>query len=140
MPATSCHPPALLQGQLFKHSPSTVPALSFPTSPTLQTPPASIPTLIPTTPASFFPRSHKQQPEEITRLFFHLPLKTALSVMPTSYEVWLRGMRFAVAIVCRNDDRGGGTAESSQKEKGTERKTDKERACHQTKKSYFLAP
>lgn len=34
--------------------------------------------------------------------------------MPTSYEVWLRGMQFAIAIVCRNDDRGGGTAESSQ--------------------------
>lgn len=36
----------------------------------------------------------------------HPPLKTALSVMPTSYEVWLRGMQFAIAIVCRDDDRG----------------------------------
>lgn len=42
-------------------------------------------------------------------------------MMPTSYEVWLRGMQLAIAIVCRNDDRGGGTAESSRAEgkKGT---------------------
>lgn len=83
-------------------------------------------------------RTHKQQPTKSPSFSSHPPLKTALSVMPTSYEVWLRGMQFAIAIVCRNDDRGGGTAESSQGLEGKARERERERACHQSKKSYFL--
>lgn len=77
---------------------------------------ASIPTLIPS-PALQLPLPLLLTNNNRTKspsFSSHPPLKTALSVMPTSYEVWLQGMQLAIAIVCRDDDRGGGTAESSQ--------------------------
>lgn len=112
VPGSSCHPPNSPQWQLFKHNSTTVSALPFPVSPTLQPPP---------------PRQHPHSDSlTSTSFLFHPPvltnnnrtesLKTALCVMPTSYEVWLREMQLAGAIVCKNDDRGRGTAESSRAE------------------------
>lgn len=97
---------------------STSPFIRTSHSPTQGPHPGSL-----TSNSFLFLHTHNNNRTKSPSFSFHPPLKTALSVMPMSYEVWLREMLFAIVIVCRDGDRRKESAA------GTKTKAQRKKAC-----------